>query len=55
MTRFRTVYEILSLKVLEKPLNHEAFEKKVQMTVPEFFEKEDAKLEITYKFKYKKS
>ena len=53
VTRYRQTYEILSLKVLKEPLNHEDFEKKVKMTVPEFMERQDCKLEITYKFIYR--
>lgn len=55
MTRFRMEYEILSLKVLDKPLNRSDFEKKVKMTIPEFASNENYKLEVTYKFKYRKS
>lgn len=55
MTRFRIEYEILSLKVLDKPLNHSDFERKVKMTIPEFAGDENYKLEVTYKFKYRKS
>ena len=55
MTRFRVEYEILSLKVLKQPLNHSDFEKKVKMTIPEFATNKNYKLEVTYKFKYRKS
>ena len=55
MTRFRIEYEILSLKVLDTPLNHSDFEEKVKMSVPEFATNENYKLEVTYKFKYRKS
>ena len=55
MTRFRIQYEILSLKVLDKPLNKKDFEKKVKMSVPVFATNENYKLEVTYKFKYKKA
>ena len=55
MTRFRIEYEILSLKVLDKPLNKKDFEKKVKMSVPAFATNENYKLEVTYKFKYKKA
>lgn len=54
VTRYRQVYEILSLKVLDKSLNHDDFEKKVGTSIPEFMEREDRKIEITYKFKYRK-
>ena len=55
MTRFRIRYEILSLKVLSAPLNRNDFEKKVKMSIPEFNSNENYKLEVTYKFKYRKS
>ena len=55
MTRFRIQYEILSLKVLDNPLNKEDFEKKVKTTVPVFATNENYKLEVTYKFRYKKA
>ena len=55
MTRFRKQYEILSLLVLKKPLEKEQFEKKEKTTLLEFSSREDKKLDVTYKFKYKKS
>ena len=55
MTRFRVEYEILSLKVLKNPLNRKDFENKVKMTVQEFYSNKNYKLEVTYKFKYRKS
>ncbi len=55
MTKFRTQYEILSLKVLKEPLTKEKFEKKVKMSLKSFASNENYKLEVTYKFKYKKS
>lgn len=55
MTRFRIEYEVLSLKVLKTPLNHYDFEQKVKMTIPEFASNKNYELEVTYKFKYKKS
>ena len=55
MTRFRQKYEILSLKVLKEPINKEAFEKKVRMSIPSFAYNENYKMEVTYKFKYRKS
>ena len=55
MTRFRTKYEMISLKVLKKPLTRDEFEKKVRMSIPEFASNANYKLEVTYKFKYRKS
>lgn len=55
MTRFRTQYEITSLKVLNIPLTRDKFEEKVKMSIPEFASSEDYKLEVTYKFRYRKS
>lgn len=55
MTRFRIEYETISLKVLKTPLNRADFTKKVRMSVPQFAKNKNYKLEVTYKFKYKKS
>lgn len=55
MTRFRKQYEILSLLVLKKPLEKEKFEKKEKTSILEFSSREDKKLDVTYKFKYRKS
>ena len=55
MTRFRVQYETVSLKVLSKPLTRNEFEEKVKMSIPEFASNENYKLEVTYKFKYRKS
>ena len=55
MTRFRKQYEILSLQVLKSPLEKEQFEKKENMSISEFNDRDDKKLETTYKFRYKKS
>ncbi len=55
MTRFRIRYEILSLKVLEEPLEKDEFETKVNEELQTFNEREDVKLETTYKFRYRKS
>lgn len=54
MTRFRTQYEILSLKALDNPLNKSDFEKKMKMSVSDVASDDAYKLEVTYKFKYKK-
>lgn len=55
MTRYRYIYEILSLPILNKPVDKETFIKQIGMTVPEFSMIEEYKVEVTYKFKYKKS
>lgn len=55
MTRFRTQYEMISLKVLKNPLTRKEFEEEVKMSIPEFASNENYKLDVTYKFKYKKS
>ena len=55
MTRFRKQYEILSLLVLKNPLEKEKFEEKENTSILEFSSREDKKLDVTYKFRYKKS
>jgi len=54
MTRFRYIYEILSDPILEKPVTKNEFIKKVGMTVPDFVTLEEYKIDVTYKFKYRK-
>ena len=54
MTRFRYVYEILSAKVLDSPVTKDKFVSEIGMTVPEFSTLEEYKMEVTYKFKYRK-
>lgn len=53
-TKLRYVYEILSLKVLDKEINQQQFIEQTGMTAPEFAALENYKLEVTYKFKYRK-
>ena len=55
MTRFRTKYEFLSLLKLKEPLEREKFEAKIKENIVDFNEREDVKLDVTYKFKYRKS
>ena len=55
MTKFRRQYEILSLLVLKNPLEKEKFEEKVKTSILEFSSREDKKIDVTYKFKYRKS
>ena len=54
MTRFRIKYETLSLKILENPLEKNEFESEINESIKTFNEREDVKLETTYKFKYRK-
>ena len=54
MTKFRYLYEILSDPVLLDPINKKEFTSKIGMSVPDFILDEDYKLEISYKFKYRK-
>lgn len=54
MTRFRYVYEILSDPVLKKPVTKNLFVEKVGMSVPDFVKREDYKIDVSYKFKYRK-
>ncbi len=53
MTRYRYVYEILSLKILDENLTKKEFEKTTNMTLDEVRNNENYKLEVTYKFKYR--
>ena len=55
MTRFRKQYEILSLPVLKTPLTKEKFEEKENTSILEFSSRDDKKIDVTYKFRYKKS
>ncbi len=65
LTRYRYIYEILSLPILEKPLNRQAFTKEISkqlqnygedeiITIPDFATFENYKIEVSYKFKYRK-
>lgn len=54
MTRFRYVYEILSEPLLKEPITKKEFVNKVGMPVPEFVLDENYKVEVSYKFKYRK-
>lgn len=54
LTKFRYVYEILSLPVLKKPVTLDKLEELLDMTPGEFASLEEYKLETTYKFKYRK-
>lgn len=54
LTKYRYVYEILSLKVLDKPVTKDKFEELTQMTPSEFADLGEYKLEVAFKFKYRK-
>ncbi len=65
LTRYRYIYEILSLPLLDKPINREDFTKEIAktldlssdddpVTIPEFATFENYKVEVSYKFKYRK-
>lgn len=53
MTRFRYVYEILSLKILDEDLPRNEFEETTNMTLNQVRNNENYKLEVNYKFKYR--
>ena len=55
MTKFRKQYEILSLLRLKEPLEKEEFEEKIRSNILEFSSRDDKKLDVTYKYKYRKS
>ena len=54
VTRFRYLYEILSDSIYESPVSKEKFTKDVGMSVVEFVDMDDYKIEVSYKFKYRK-
>ena len=41
--------------MLKNPLTRDKFEEEVRMSIPEFASNENYKLEVTYKFRYRKS
>ncbi len=53
--QFRINYEILSLQALNQPLEKSEFESTVGENISKFNDREDKKMEVTYKFKYRKS
>ena len=55
MTRFRYIYEILSLPIFAEPLAKQKFLDEIQMPIEEFVKLEDYKMEVSYTFRYKKS
>ena len=54
LTRFCYLYEILSDPVFKTPVTKDEFIDKVGMTVPDFITLEEYKLEVSYKYKYRK-
>ncbi len=54
MTRYRYVYEILSAPVLKAPVTKNLFVEKVGISVPDFVVQDNYKMEVSYKFKYRK-
>lgn len=55
MTKYRYVYEILSLKLLEEDLKKADFEQKVNQTLEDIRGNTDYKLNVEYKFKYREA
>lgn len=54
LTRFRFVYEILSDPVLKTPVTKKQFENLIGIKVENFIPLENYKMEVSYKFKYRK-
>ena len=54
MVRFRYIYEILSDPILREPVTKNVFVDKVGMSVPDFVQRDDYKMEVSYKFRYRK-
>lgn len=54
LVRYAYVYEFISEAYLNKPVTKSEFTNLVGMSVPKFSKLEDYKLEVTYKFKYRK-
>ncbi len=52
--KFRYIYEILSDPILKSPINREEFTQKVGMSIPDFVTLDNYKVEVSYKFKYRK-
>lgn len=55
MTRYRIKYEMLSSLMLKEPLKRKEFEQKVRTNILDFNTREDKKIDVTYKFKFKTS
>ena len=54
MYKYRMVYEIYSLEVLDKYLNIKDFEKKMNSNIEDLFKRQDIEIVVDYKFKIKK-
>lgn len=54
-TRFQVKYELNSLPIFDKPVSRETFLKRIGTTVPKFAKDEGVRVEVSYKFKYRKS
>lgn len=54
-TRFQIKYEVSSLPIYDTPLERETFLKRINTTIPKFANKDDIRVEVTYKFRYRKS
>lgn len=52
--RYRTHYHVYSLAVLDKPVTKDELEKKLEMSIDDIFKRDDLKIDISYKFRYKK-
>lgn len=55
MTRYRYVYEFVSLKLLDENLKKSEFENQVNQTIEEVRKNDNYKLDVEYKFKYRKA
>lgn len=51
--RYRIKYYVLSMSVLDKPVTKEELENNLNQNIDEILKREDLKVEITYKYKYK--
>ena len=54
-TRFQVKYELNSLPIFDKPVARETFLKRIGTTVPKFAKDDGVRVEVSYKFKYRKS
>ena len=54
-TRFRIKYEVSSLPIFEKPVDRDTFLKRIDMAIPKFARDDGVRVEVTYKFRYRKS
>ena len=54
-TRFSIKYVVSSLPIFEKPVDRDTFLKKIDTDIPKFARNDNVKVEVSYKFKYRKS